>query len=111
MKKTWLLCGALLALVCSGAVAQETPDPYAKARAIVENLNRISAPTGVQESYKARIGGIDQWLSVRGQDRDNPMILFVHGGPASPVPYAMRMWLRSPEQPPRSATAARAATN
>ena len=98
MKKTWLLCGALLALVCSGAVAQETPDPYAKARAIVEDLNRISAPTGVQESYKARIGGIDQWLSVRGQDRDNPMILFVHGGPASPVTPTMWQFQRPIEE-------------
>lgn len=28
-----------------------------------------------------RIGGIDQWVSVTGEDRSNPIILVVHGGP------------------------------
>ena len=54
-------------------------------RAAVEDLQRIPAPDGIQESYKTKIGGIDQWLNVRGQDRGNPIILFVHGGPAAPI--------------------------
>jgi pimeloyl-ACP methyl ester carboxylesterase len=67
--------------------AQECPDvaPYAKAREVIRDLGRIVAPTGVQESYKTRIGGVDQWLNVRGQDKANPVILFVHGGPAAPL--------------------------
>src|SRR3546814_272251 len=52
---------------------------------VVSDLQRIVAPTGIQETCKARIGGIDQWINVRGQDRDNPVILFIHGGPASPL--------------------------
>ncbi|WP_145647530.1 alpha/beta fold hydrolase [Pseudoduganella lurida] len=83
MKHLPILLAALLA--CTGTSAQEASDPYAKARAIIGDLGRITAPGGVQDSYKTRIGGIDQWLNVRGQDRANPMILFVHGGPASPV--------------------------
>ena len=69
------------------ARAQDCPDlaPYAKAREVIRDLDRIVAPGGVQEAYATKIGGIDQWLAVRGQDRHNPMILFVHGGPASPV--------------------------
>jgi len=57
----------------------------AEAREIIHDLERIVSPSGIQEAYKVKIGGIDQWLNVRGQDRANPLILFVHGGPASPL--------------------------
>ncbi len=78
-----LLAGA----ACSCANAQQCPDtaPYEKAREVIQDLERIVAPSGIQGSYETRIGGIDQWINVRGQDKANPMILFVHGGPASPL--------------------------
>lgn len=72
-----------LALLCNAAQADIAP--LDKARAVVADLDRIVAPHGVQASYKLRIGGIDQWVYVRGQDLANPIILFVHGGPASPL--------------------------
>lgn len=78
----------LLAWLPLGVQAQEScPDrsAYAPAREIIADLGRITAPTGVQEAYAVEIGGIRQWVNVRGQDRDNPMVLFVHGGPASPI--------------------------
>ena len=86
--KTIALLLLLLAALCPAAHAQGNPPAdtsYAKAREVVHDLERIVAPTGIQESYKARIGGIDQWINVRGQDRANPVILFLHGGPASPL--------------------------
>jgi pimeloyl-ACP methyl ester carboxylesterase len=98
MKMRWFFSTVVLALGYCCANAQETSDPYEKPRAIIENLSRITAPTGVQESYKTRIGGVDQWLSVRGQDRENPMILFVHGGPASPVTPTMWQFQRPIEE-------------
>lgn len=72
----------------ASAIAQDAcPDRsgYAPAREIVADLGRIVAPGGVQEDYAVEIGGIRHWVNVRGQDRDNPMVLFVHGGPASPI--------------------------
>ena len=76
----------LLATLCPPALAQDKPDDlYDRAREVVRDLERIVAPTGIQETYKARIGGIDQWINIRGQDRGNPVILFIHGGPASPL--------------------------
>lgn len=68
------------------------------ARAIIKDLDRIVAPGGVQETFKLRIGGIDQWVYARGQDRANPVILFVHGGPASPMSAAMWMFQRPLEE-------------
>lgn len=58
---------------------------------IIADVGKILSPNGVQESYKIEIGGINQWLYVRGQNRDNPILLFVHGGPASPM--APSSWL------------------
>jgi len=35
----------------------------------------------VERLEKVRIGGIDQWVSIRGADRRNPVLLYMHGGP------------------------------
>lgn len=40
---------------------------------------------------KVRIGGIDQWASIRGIDRKNPVLLYIHGGPGY-VPIPMSWW-------------------
>ncbi len=98
MKNVLLTCLLLLGL--SPALAQETNDAkqLARARAAIEDLQRIAAPSGIQESYKTSIGGIDQWLNVRGQDRSNPIILFVHGGPAAPITPTMWEFQRPIEE-------------
>lgn len=41
----------------------------------------IHAPNGIDEAGYVRIGGIDQWIRIRGQDRNNPVLLCLHGGP------------------------------
>src|SRR5579871_5418539 len=41
---------------------------------------RAGAP--VHEESFVRIGGIPQWITITGQDRDNPVLLLLHGGPA-----------------------------
>jgi len=82
---------AALLLALSLPVAADAQDAcpdrsgYAPARGIIADLGHIVSPDGVQEEYAAKIGGIEQWVNVRGQDRGNPLLLFVHGGPASPV--------------------------
>jgi proline iminopeptidase len=59
------------------------PDSYSPGRALVADLDRIVTPNGIQESFVATLGGARQYVSVRGADRANPIILYVHGGPAS----------------------------
>ncbi|MGH7484231.1 MAG: alpha/beta fold hydrolase, partial [bacterium] len=43
-----------------------------------------SPSSGINEAVFVPIGGLDQWLSIRGENRRNPVLLVVHGGPADP---------------------------
>ncbi|MEU5612491.1 alpha/beta fold hydrolase [Streptomyces sparsogenes] len=52
-------------------------------RAANAKLLRITTPDGIDESGFVRVGGIDQWVSIRGEDRRNPVILEIHGGPGA----------------------------
>src|SRR5690625_3609657 len=45
------------------------------------------SPEGVYVNQYVDIGGIQQWITIRGDNPNNPILLFVHGGPGSP--YSM----------------------
>lgn len=78
--------------------AQAAPGPRGRAEAvrIVAEMRRIVTPEGVDRLEAVRIGGIDQWVSIRGADRRNPVLLMLHGGPGYPdLPlswYFQRGW-------------------
>lgn len=43
----------------------------------------LVGPLAIHEERFVRIGGVDQWVSIRGRDRTNPLLVIVHGGPGS----------------------------
>lgn len=45
----------------------------------------VRDPKGIEELKSVKIGGIDQWLHIRGRNRSNPVLLYLHGGPGSPM--------------------------
>ena len=65
------------------AQTPETADIYAPGRAIVADLDRIVTPNGVQETFEAVLGGARQVVNVRGADRGNPILIYIHGGPGA----------------------------
>lgn len=93
-----LPCLAFVAFSVSAANAAEPVKPAnrAEAVAIIADLRKITAPMGIQRVEKVRIGGIDQWVSIRSRDRRNPVLLMLHGGPgfvAMPTSwYSARDW-------------------
>ena len=47
-----------------------------------------AAPRSIDEQGFVPIGGIEQWISVKGADAASPLILFLHGGPGeAPSPF------------------------
>jgi proline iminopeptidase len=83
---------ALLAMLpAAGASEPAKPASRAEATAIIANARKILTPNGVERLEKVRIGGIDQWVSIRGTDRRNPVLLYIHGGPGY-VSIPMSWW-------------------
>ena len=35
----------------------------------------------IEEGYFTSINGIDQWITIRGENRCNPALIILHGGP------------------------------
>lgn len=91
MRLRYVLC--VLLFVCAPVLAQQAvrsdppadakADPYAPGREIVAQVQAIVTPDGVQEDLVVELGGARQAINVRGTDRANPILLFVHGGPGS----------------------------
>ena len=43
---------------------------------------QITTPNGIDIAHFIKVNGRDEWFTVRGDDRRNPAILFLHGGPS-----------------------------
>src|SRR5258705_743680 len=88
-----LVASLLAALATVPALAQEPAKPSSRAEAvaIIAEARRVVTPNGVERLEKVRIGGIDQWVSVRGTDRRNPVLLHIHGGPGY-ISIPMSWW-------------------
>jgi hypothetical protein len=55
----------------------------------VSGARAIGSPNGINRLEAVRIGGIDQGIEVRGQNENNPILLFIHGGPG--VAFILRI--------------------
>lgn len=72
-----IIAAALVLATSFGAVAQAAP---VSAKPVCQPIN--------EESF-VRIGGIDQWVTIKGSCRNNPVVLVLHGGPGNPIsPFA-----------------------
>ena len=70
----------LAATAALPAHAESPPNPHA----ILAEVGKVVSSNGIDEAGAVDIGGIHQWITVRGRDRRNPILLVIHGGPAAP---------------------------
>lgn len=80
---------ALSLLLPAALVAQQSerarPVSRASASDLIGRVQRIATPEGIDTLVPIRVGDNTQWVSIRGLNRANPVLFFIHGGPASPT--------------------------
>jgi proline iminopeptidase len=56
-------------------------------RGLVQGGNRAKAylPEGVDDKSWVLLGGLEQWVTIRGRNPENPVLLVLHGGPGAPL--------------------------
>ena len=75
----------IVALLVAGAFGWRAVLKHQNAQAFA-----IHSPNEIDDERFVRINGVDQWITIRGQDRRNPVLLVLHGGPGSPESYLTR---------------------
>lgn len=83
-----LLNFVFVCLVFFSCVAQAEKVKQAKASSQQHQLCKSGAEKIDEEKF-VQLNGIEHWITIKGDRCDNPVILFLHGGPANPMsPYA-----------------------
>lgn len=49
-------------------------------------INRITPKGGINETQYVEVNGQEMWISIYGKDINNPVLLYLHGGPGYQCP-------------------------
>jgi len=95
MRIIWKLVKAVL--VVAAALVVLSAGAALGYREYLQHLNvedvAIRTPNGIDEGMYVPIGGVDQWIQIRGQNRDNPVLLLINGGPGASWLWTARLFV------------------
>lgn len=76
---------ATLLLAPSAPAQRPVPESWSRdsIRARIADLRRIHTPEGIEELDSLEVNGSIQWVSIRGLNRSNPVLVVLHGGPGT----------------------------
>ncbi|MGF6821894.1 pimeloyl-ACP methyl ester carboxylesterase [Microbacterium sp. ZKA21] len=66
-------------------------------RAVIADLCRIPNPESIDRTAFVELGGVEQFVSIRGRSTVNPVLIVCHGGPALPSLPSSWIWQRAVE--------------
>lgn len=66
-------------------------------RAVIADLCRIPNPDAIDRTAFVELGGVEQFVSIRGRSATNPVLIVCHGGPALPSLPSSWIWQRGVE--------------
>jgi pimeloyl-ACP methyl ester carboxylesterase len=79
----WIFVAGL-ALACVVPARAKEAFTQDRAREIIGNVQKVVTEHGIDQQMMVTINGTRQWITIRGRDVRNPILLFIHGGPAAP---------------------------
>src|SRR5687768_12328382 len=89
---------AALSLACASSAGRDSAsvasEPVAGVCASANGKDgQPPAARAIHEERFLTIGGIEQWVTIHGEDCANPVVLFLHGGPGNTLsPYAQAIY-------------------
>ena len=78
LRRAGAVAGGLMLLAVASLLSYR-----AYARHEIAEARAIRSSDGIDSLEAVRIGGLDQWIHVRGEHTKNPVLLFIHGGPGA----------------------------
>ena len=60
----------------------------------IRDASGAVVPGSVASLEHIALGGVPQWVLIRGRSAKNPVVLFLHGGPGMPAMYLAHAWQR-----------------